>query len=944
MQLLVALLLAASCFAVKRGDFKTCSQSSFCARQRAFAELKELDAPKLNQYSLLSSTLHSDPTHGILTADLMDTTTNAMFVFSLNFLDGNSLRAHIKEKAPLTPEFDIGNIPSLALVTNGTNVPFTVISDKDPQLLTLRMHSDLLLSLHASPFRFEVVEEKTKSVVMRFNERGFFHYEHQRRKDDPVPVVDEPQQEVDAEGNLIPLPELTEHEKTLKRLREEVKKDMWEESFGGKQDSKPHGPTSKGFDISFPSFQHVYGLPQHASSFALKSTRGPNAPYSDPYRLYNFDVFEYELDNNMALYGSVPFLMAHKKGRSVGVLAVNAAEMWVDVEKKAGDAKANLNLQDEYTPFSPPHAPQPSTTTHWMIESGTLDLLFFFGPTPRDIHTQLTHFTGRSALPQQFAIGYHQSRWNYLDEQDVLDVDDNFDRIDFPVDVIWLDIEHTDGKRYFTWDGVKFPDPKGMQEALGMVTIVDPHLKADTNYPVAANAKSLGLLVQNKDRADFDGWCWPGTSYWIDYLNPSGRQFWAEQFGYDKYKGSTPFLYTWNDMNEPSVFSGPEITMPKDNLHFGGVEHRDVHNVYGALQHRATGEGHVLRSGGLDRPFVLSRAFFIGTQRYGAIWTGDNTAEWGHLEASVPMLLTIGVSGVVFCGADVGGFFGNPDTELLVRWYQAAAYQPFFRAHAHIDTKRREPWLYGEVERELMREAVRSRYRMMPYLYTVFWEASLNGAPVMRSLMSEFPDDEETFEIENAFMVGSAVLVHPVVKPGVSSVDVYLPPAAKWYDMDTYLPMSRTSNGLTKVLTPLEKVPTYLRAGSILTQRNRIRRAVTLSLRDPYTLVIALNDNGTARGKLYVDDGHSFAFEQGVYIETEFVFEAGVLRASVLHKGDGVVGARVERVVVLGVGKGVKSVTVEGGRRVQFLVEAGGVVVVKDPKVVVGEEWGIVFA
>jgi alpha 1,3-glucosidase len=149
-------------------------------------------------------------------------------------------------------------------------------------------------------------------------------------------------------------------------------------------------------------------------------------------------------------------------------------------------------------------------------------------------------------------------------------------------------------------------------------------------------------------------------------------------------------------------------------------------------QHRSTFEGQLLRSGGEDRPFVLSRGFFAGTQRYGAIWTGDNFARWDHLEASVPMLLSIGVSGVAFCGADVGGFFGNPDAVMLTRWYQLGAYQPFFRGHAHIDTKRREPWLFGEPYTSLNRAAIRSRYRILPYVYTLFFEANQNGWPVMR--------------------------------------------------------------------------------------------------------------------------------------------------------------------------------------------------------------------
>jgi alpha 1,3-glucosidase len=191
-----------------------------------------------------------------------------------------------------------------------------------------------------------------------------------------------------------------------------------------------------------------------------------------------------------------------------------------------------------------------------------------------------------------------------------------------------------------------------------MVTIIDPHLKRDDGFSVYREAKDLNLLVKDRNKNDFDGWCWPGSSAWTDYINPAAREWWSSQFGLDKYAGSSLDLFTWNDMNEPSVFNGPEITMHKDAIHYGGWEHRDVHNVYGMLQHSSTYEGHLFRTdksiGVKLRPFVLSRAFFVGTQRYGAIWTGDNMANWEHLESSVPMLLSVSTGGIAFAG---GGLF-----------------------------------------------------------------------------------------------------------------------------------------------------------------------------------------------------------------------------------------------------------------------------------------------
>lgn len=228
-------------------------------------------------------------------------------------------------------------------------------------------------------------------------------------------------------------------------------------------------------------------------------------------------------------------------------------------------------------------------------------------------------------------------------------------------------------------------------------------------------------------------------------------------------------------MNEPSVFNSPEITMPRDNVHFGGIEHRDVHNLYGMYQQMSTFKGLQERSQGRKRPFLLSRSFYAGSQRFGAIWTGDNKADWSHLEASAPMLMSLGVVGYHFAGADVGGFFGNPSTELLVRWYQAGAMQPFFRAHAHIETQRREPWLFGEIVTAQIRRVLRLRYSLLPLWYTAMEESSRTGVPPMRPMFLEFPNDENLLKVESQWMISSSLLFKPVTLAGQITADVILP-------------------------------------------------------------------------------------------------------------------------------------------------------------------------
>jgi len=284
----------------------------------------------------------------------------------------------------------------------------------------------------------------------------------------------------------------------------------------------------------------------------------------------------------------------------------------------------------------------------------------------------------------------------------------------------------------------------------------------------------------------------------------------------------------------------------------------------------------VKRSDGRLRPFILTRSFFAGSQRYASVWTGDNIAEWSHLKISFAMLLSMSVTGMPFVGADIGGFFRNPDEELLVRWYQTAAFYPFMRAHAHIDTRRREPWLSSDQTKSHIREALRRRYQMLPYWYTKFYEHSISGLPVLRPLWAEFPDDEGIFDEELEVMIGNAILARPVLDQGATSVSVYLPgKGSVWYDWDILRP--QPGPGATQIDTPLSKNPTFIRGGNIVPIRERVRRSSILAKHDPFTLIVAPNFEGTfANGTLYVDDGESYDYRKGQFIYRLFEFEGGV--------------------------------------------------------------------
>uniref|UniRef100_A0AAQ4QLD1 Glucosidase alpha, neutral C n=1 Tax=Gasterosteus aculeatus aculeatus TaxID=481459 RepID=A0AAQ4QLD1_GASAC len=670
---------------------------------------------------------------------------------------------------------------------------------------------------------------------------------------------------------------------------------LWKETFRQFEDIKANGPSSIGSDLCLHGFSHVYGLPEHADGLQLRDTRD-----GDPYRLYNLDVFAYDLYSRLGLYGSVPLLVAHKPDRTLGVFWLNASETFVHVGYSMSAPR------DGQTPPLKTRLVEPQTDVHWLSESGVIDCVVLLGPGPQQLFTQYAQLTGYQALPPLFALGYHQSRWNYNDEADVKAVDAGFDRHDIPYDVIWLDIEHTEGKRYFTWDSALFPEPANLQRHLEerkrkLVVITDPHIKIDPGWWLSNEARDGGHFVKNRDGQNYEGSCWPGNSNYLDFSSPDTRAWYSRCFSLDKYKGSTPSLFVWNDMNEPSVFDGPEQTMPKDAVHYGGWEHRELHNLYGFYQHMATADGLITRSGGSERPFVLSRSFFAGSQRLGAVWTGDNVASWKYLSISIPMLLSLSVTGIAFCGADVGGFVQDPEPELLVRWYQAAALQPFFRGHSAKGTKRREPWLFGEKVTAAIRTAIQQRYCLLPYWYSLFHLAHTSGLPPLRPLWVEFPGEQSTFAVDHQYMIGGALLVSPVTKPRVQEVRVLLPGSGEvWYDVHT----AKAHKGGQTLSVPvtLDTVPVFQRGGSVVCRSTGSGSCTAEQQQLPLSITAALNSEGLADGELYLDDGHSFGYrDRKAFCLRRFSLLSGrLLCRPGSEEGTFACGAVVQSVSVLG--------------------------------------------
>eukprot|EP00127_Corallochytrium_limacisporum_P000811 Clim_evm97s25 gene=Clim_evmTU97s25 len=725
--------------------------------------------------------------------------------------------------------------------------------------------------------------------------------------------------------------------------REDDRRVVWSETWQRKTDWKLLGPRSVGVDISWPNAVHVYGANEHTLKLALPSTRrqfdgdtsGPGI--CEPIRFYNLDVFEYQLDSPAPLYKTVPFVTAvSKNGRSSGVLWLNGSETVLDIAKFEAHADPGLFGKWANGFFGSRSSGDLSKvdhiTTHLFSETNAMDFFIFVGPTIGKVMRQHAEIAGTTQMPALWSLGFHQCRWNYVSVDDVLQVSQGFSDNDLPMDTMWLDIEHTDHKKYMTWDQAHFRNAGEMMDKLDeegrhLVVIVDPHIKKDSQYHVYSGAKEQDFFVTQgpiplpkEDQWDepesglreaanktFEGDCWPGLSSWPDFMRQDVREWWGNLFALDVFPQARPNMHIWNDMNEPSVFSGPEITMPKDVVHgnwkdwmnapaseklehpFPGImEHREIHNAFGYYFHKATYDGILARSDHTERAFVLSRAAFTGTQRIGPVWNGDNAALWSHLQVSIPMILSSGISGIANVGADVGGFFGDTEPELLVRWHQTGAFYPFMRAHAHIDTKRREPWRFGDEVTGLIRDALRLRYSLLPYIYTLFHESSATLAPVMRPLWYEFTDelvdtrtklDRDTPELtlQTEFMLGEAYLCAPVLEKGMKLHTVYLPGSAtktRWYD--AWTGQLAGSGGSTITLEVFDySIPFFQRSGTVVPRKMRARRSTTQMTMDPYTLFIALDANGHAKGVFYGDDGKTYHPTQFVYTGIEVTSNKG---------------------------------------------------------------------
>jgi alpha-glucosidase len=588
------------------------------------------------------------------------------------------------------------------------------------------------------------------------------------------------------------------------------------------------------------SGEHFYGFGERGGLLEKTGRRLVNWT-TDPARAHGPDVDP--------MYIAIPIYLSVRPGLAYGVFFNNTWRSHFDVGR---DQPGALTMQ---------------------AEGGEADYFVAYGPTPAEVLRELTSLLGRMPLPPRWALGHHQSRWSYMSADEVRELAAAYRARDLPCDVIHLDIDYMHGYRVFTWDPARFPNPQSLianlrQDGFRAVTIIDPGVKADPHYAVYQQGLERDYFIRDADGAVAHGFVWPDDAVFADFTRPEVRTWWGD---WQKVLVEAGVSGIWNDMNEPVVFDKPFSqggggvgTLPLDAAQGPRSErttHAEVHNLFGYHMARASYEG--LRRHLAERPFVLTRSGFAGIQRWSACWMGDNHSWWEHLEMAMPQLMNMGLSSVPFVGVDIGGFSDNCSGELLARWAQFGVFMPFCRNHSAMGTARHEPWMFGPHVEAIYRDYLRLRYRLLPYLYSLFWEAAQTGAPILRPLLYHFPDDSATYHLHDEAMLGPFLLAAPIYRPGQTHRAVYLP-AGEWFDWHT----NEKFTGPTTTLAhaPLERLPLYARAGAVLPMGG-VGRNTEDSRPDPLTLQIY---RGEGEFRLYEDDGRSFDYERGEWAVTHY--------------------------------------------------------------------------
>ncbi|MGA8043625.1 MAG: TIM-barrel domain-containing protein [Terracidiphilus sp.] len=635
------------------------------------------------------------------------------------------------------------------------------------------------------------------------------------------------------------------------------------------------------------SFRMYLKSPEDEHYFGLGDKPGPIDRRNEAFTDWNTDAFGWQ-ESTDPIYKSIPYFITFHRGVSAGIFLDNTWRASFDFNKEYRDAYS------------------------FGSEGGPLDLYVLYGPSPKAVVENWAWLTGKTPMPPLWTLGFQQSRYSYYPESEVRRIASTLRSDKIPADVLWLDIDYQLKNRPFTVDPERFPHFAQMLQDLKAehfktVVITDLHIAdlPNSGYKPYDEGIAGNHFVKNPDGSTYVGVVWPGKAVFPDFTQRSSREWWGTLYADFVHQGVAGF---WNDMNEPAIFQVASKTMPDDVQHrieepgfkTRVANHLEVHNIFGMQNSRGTFEG-LLRLQPNMRPFVMTRASYAGGQRYAATWSGDNSSTWNHLRQTIPQLINLGLSGFAMSGADVGGFAGSPQPELLTRWLEVAAFQPIDRDHTAVGTRPQEPWEDGTAEDlNLRRRYIEERYHLLPYLYTTAEEMSRTGLPIMRPLFLEYPDgatDKQPLDLTDSgsFLLGHDLLI--AQSPFPDELDDYSVtlPLGGWYDYWTGQRVagdtSRTQIDLTQVKQPeahvhpsLQTLPVFVRAGAIIPEQPVVQ-STDEKPQGPLTLrVYPPSAAGKpCAGSVYLDDGITYNFQQGQFTRVTFTCqpEAGGLAVTI---------------------------------------------------------------
>ena len=542
-------------------------------------------------------------------------------------------------------------------------------------------------------------------------------------------------------------------------------------------------------------------------------------------------------------------------------------------------------------------------------ETPDYDLYLLSGGNENAVCKEFRTLIGRSYIPPRWAFGLAQSRWGYKTEEDVREVARQYKEHDLPLDMICMDIEYMQDYADFTVNKERFPDLAKLSadlkaQGIRLVPIIDAGVRVDPNDSTCTEGLEKGYFCKKADGTPFVAAVWPGKAYFADFLRPEVREW----FGH-KYKALTDCGIEgfWNDMNEPSLFYSPErlraflndmaALREKDNIEqeefflrvVGGamglmnspadyasfyheadgrkVRHDQVHNLYGGSMTRAAGEAFAdLRPG--QRTLLYSRSSFIGSHRYGGIWLGDNNSSWAQLLANIQMMPSVQMCGFLYSGADLCGFSCDTTPDLALRWLEFGLLTPLMRNHSAVGTRMQEYYRFPEVL-PAVRNMIRLRYALLPYLYSEFMKAALENTSYFRPLAFDYPDDPDAREVEDQLLLGEGLMAAPVYVQNAHGRHVYLPEPMKLLRLravDDYdeeiLPA-----GHHYIRCALDEMLLFLRPGHIIPVAQPANNTAELD-DSSLTLWSFLPDGESAEYRMYRDDGVTTEYEKKEHWKT----------------------------------------------------------------------------